>query len=89
MNPDSPGPAEDVIEYSDFSSDIDVNAVKGRPARWIKVLTAGAGTKLLNIQTAGSGANVRSLTTVDNWELTVQITKIKSTTTVTRVQVGF
>lgn len=87
MTPDSSGPGTDCIEYTSFAGDVDLYGAKGRTARMIRVVTAGAGTKKLDVITAGSKGASRSLTCVDGQELVLQVTKILATSTVTLVQV--
>lgn len=83
-------PLYDIKEYSSFGSDIDLLADSpsgNDPARWVRVVDAGAGTKLLVIDTVKTAG--RSLTVATGQEINVQIRKIKSTTTAVRVQVGW
>lgn len=92
MSPDDIDGLDDVTQFTDFSADIDLTNQSGfprRPARYIRVETSGASTKLLVVRTANSGTTDRTLTTKDDFTLIAKITRIRSTTTVTRVTVGW
>lgn len=89
MNSESTAPGEDIIEYSSFGADIDINAVHGKPARHVEIIDEGAGTKLLVIECATSGGVARTLTVYSKWARALQITKIKTATTVARLQITF
>lgn len=85
QSPDSIGPAGDAIQYADFSADIDVTAVAGGPARWIRVEDAGSGTLVV---VTGAGVE-RTFTVTDGWELSLQVQRIDATTDVGRVTVAW
>jgi len=86
MTPDSIGPLVDARQYTDFSTEIDLTA---NPARYIRVDDAGTGTKLVAVEMGSSGGVTRTFTTTTGWELIGQITKIETTTTVSRLLVGW
>jgi hypothetical protein len=94
VSPDAITPASDAVQYAaaDWASDIDLTLLNGGNAvRGIQVDDAGSGTKLLIVETVRSRrlGETRTFTVTSGWTPPgpVQITKIKSTSTVARVTV--
>jgi len=81
--------ADDCIELSVFSPDVNLVALFGKPARSVFVVDAGSGTRQLVVVCAGSGGSSRSYTTANGWSKDLKVTKILATTTVSVVQVSF
>lgn len=84
-------PPSDWIEYdaAAIGAGIDLETaspIQG-PAKIIRVITAGAGG--LDVKVAGSDGVTRSLTVADNEEVLGLFTAIVSTSTATRIRVGF
>lgn len=84
-------PPSDWIEYDAAAIGAGINLetaspIQG-PAKIVRVITAGAGA--LNVRVAGSDNAIRSLTVADNEEVLGLFTEIVSTSTVTRIRVGF
>lgn len=93
------GPKTDVRQFvaADFSGDLDLTAVVGhrtQPARWLRIdaVTASSADTLvidtLDSATLGTPAS-RTLTVKAGDTFDLQIVRIKSTTTVTRLTVGW
>jgi hypothetical protein len=93
------GPKTDVKQFitSDWAADIDLTALTGfrlQPARWLRVdaVTAGSADSLV-IDTLDSATletpSSRTLTVKAGDVFDLQIVRVKSTSTVTRLTVGW
>lgn len=74
--------ADDAIEYTDFSSDIDLSDYA---MAMVKVITAGTGS--LVVEPRSPGGTDRTYTVSDGEEIPVDVRKIDSATNVDRVRV--
>lgn len=91
IQPHMIGESEDVIEYTNFSSDIDFVATFGQAVRTLEIVTASNGT--IVIQTVGSGSLAtpvnRTLTALaSGYYIGAQTTKIvaSGTSGITKVR---
>lgn len=74
-------PAVDAKEYSSFVSDITFNP----PATTLVVIDAGSGSLVVVV----SGGTERTFTVANGEELPLEVVKIKSTSTVSKVRAYF
>jgi hypothetical protein len=80
------GPATDVLEYTVFSSPINIYTVKNAPARKI---TAVTGDGSVSVKLSGSGGVARTLTlNAGDFEVG-EFTSIESASGITRVRVAW
>lgn len=80
--------ADDCVELTGFTPEVDLIALFGRPAQNVYVVDAGASTKQLVVVCAGSRGVTRSYTTQNGWTKDLKVTKILSASTVVSVQVS-
>lgn len=79
------GPPNDYLEYESFVTPLNLYAVKGSPARILRITTAGT----IVVKMSGSKGVNRTINVDDKEDLIGDFMSIESVTGVTRIRVGW